>query len=134
MLCSRSSVDSDSHLASARVKDKELYLLNFSSTVKQTPGLNRAKPSLDSKADNVFFSVWDTYGLKCKEIRQSSSDPEHFFGFPFPFACYFGLKPVWWKAELYYEMFTDFAVGSQRCFWGQLLSVINHYATLHGGV
>lgn len=94
MPCSRSSVDTGSYLVSARVKDKELHLFNFSSTVKQIPGLNRAKPSLDSKSDTVLCSVWDTYGLKCKEVRQSSSDPEHFFGFILPFACYFGLKPV----------------------------------------
>lgn len=69
MLCARSSVDSGSYLVSAGVKDKELHLFNFTSTVKQILGLNRAKSRLDSESDAGFCSVWDTCGLKCRKVQ-----------------------------------------------------------------
>lgn len=69
MPCARSSVDTGSYLATAGVKDKELHLFNFSLTVKQILGLNRAGSRLDSKSDTGFCSVWDTCGLKCRKVK-----------------------------------------------------------------
>lgn len=43
MACSGSSVDTGSHLVSARVKDKELYLFNFSSNCKTNPRLEKSQ-------------------------------------------------------------------------------------------